>query len=75
VGRGLILEYSASLDYSYTPQSMDVVKSHNDLAVTIQRNSSNVVHAPQESSQVCWYFLWKSSSEIMCSHQWWQEMK
>jgi len=50
-------------------------KSHDDVAVAIQRNSSNIGHAPQESPQVCWYFLQKSGSEITCSRQWWQEMK
>ena len=38
---------------------VEEVKSHNNLAVAIQRNSSNG-HAPRESSQVCWYFLQKN---------------
>ena len=43
-------------------------KSHDNLAVAIQRNSNNIGHAPQESSQVCLKFLQKSGSEITCSH-------
>ena len=52
---------------------VDAVKSYDDLAVAIQGNSSNIGHVPWESSQVCWYFLQKSGSEITCSHQWWEE--
>ena len=43
---------------------MDAVKSHGDFAVTIQRKSSNIGHAPQVFSQICWYFLQKSASKI-----------
>jgi len=38
-------------------EHVDAVKSHNDLAVAIWRNSSDIGHVPWESSQVCWYFL------------------
>ena len=54
---------------------VDIVKSHDNLAAAIRRNSSNIGHAPRESSQVCWYFLQKSGSKITCSHQWRQEIK
>jgi len=64
-GRGLIFEYSVSLDY--TPHKcVDAAKSHDDIPVATQRNSSNIGHVPREFSQVCWYFLQKSGSEIMC---------
>jgi len=54
---------------------MNAVKSHDDLAVAIWRSSSNIGHVPREFSQVCWYFLQKSGSEITCSRQKWQEVK
>ena len=67
VGRGL---YSNIwLDQTICPHKCaDVVKSHDDLAVAIQRNSNNIGHAPRESSQVCLNFLQKSGSEKTCSH-------
>lgn len=40
VGRRLILEYLVSLDY----RPLDVAKSHDDLAVAVQRSSSNIGH-------------------------------
>jgi len=33
------------------PQTCEYGESHDDLAVAIQRNSSNIVPAPQESSK------------------------
>jgi len=55
---------------------VDAVKSRDDLAVAIWRDSSNTGHAPRESSQVCWYFLQKSGSKVTCSlSQWWQQTK
>ena len=55
---------------------VDAVKSHKDLTVATRRNSSNICHAPQESSQVCWYYiLWKSGSKLACNRKWWQETK
>ena len=55
-----------SLDY-VPHKRVDVVKSHDDLAVAIWRSNSNIGHVPQEFSQVCWYFLQKSGSEITYS--------
>jgi len=37
---------------------------HDDLPPAIWRNSSNMYQ--KEFSQVCWYFLQKSGSEITC---------
>jgi len=53
-GRGLYSNIR-SVSTIYAPTNVDAVKSHDDLAVAIRRNSSNVGHAPQESYEVCWY--------------------
>ena len=45
-GGGVILEYSASLNYT-----CGCSESHDDLAVAIWRNSSNIGHVPRESSK------------------------
>jgi len=39
-----MLEYSASLDYSYTPQSVDVVKSHKLEAYLSFRTGLQIIH-------------------------------
>ena len=74
VVRGLILESSVSLDYTPT-------QTHGCGEITLWLGCSYPEEQQQRwscttrSSQVCWYFLQKSGSEITCSHQWWQEMK
>ena len=45
---------------------MNVAKSHDDLAISIGRNSSNIGLVAQKFSQVCWYFLQKSGNKITC---------
>lgn len=52
-GGGLCLNIWLVLTIHPT-KHVDAMKSHHDLAVAIQRNSSNNGHAPQESLQVCW---------------------
>jgi len=64
-GRGLTFEYSISLNYM-PPQTRGATESHDGLPIPNQRNSSNIGDVPQEFFQVCWYFLQKSGSEIMC---------
>jgi len=67
MGRGLYL--NIWLDWTICPDKRaDVVKSHDDVVVAIQRNSNNIGYAPRESSQVFLNFLQKSGSEITCSH-------
>ena len=48
----------------YAPQMHGCMKSHNDLAVAIWRNSSAIIRS--EFSHVCWYFLRNSGSKITC---------
>ena len=65
--RGGVLYSNIWLVLTMRPHKhVDVAKSHDDLPVAIWRSSSNVGHVPREFLQVCWYFLQKSGSEIMC---------
>ena len=48
----------------------------HDFTVAIWKNSSNAGHTPQKISRVCWCFVQKSGSKIICiisGDRWWRE--